>query len=568
MNTMQTAHQATVDPITLEVVRNKLDGIANEMQQTLLHSAFSPIVKEGMDCSAALFTADGQTVSQATAIPIHLATMIPALAAVIAKYPVEGMAPGDVYILNDPYCGGTHLPDITLFVPVIVEGFPLGFSVATVHHQDVGGMTPGSVPTNATEIYQEGLRIPPLKYIEAGVVNHTLDQILRYNIRMSDMFMGDLNAQLAACTVGARRLGELSKVYGAAQLVDIFTQLLDRSELMTREALRKLPQGTFHYVDWLDNDGVELDKRVRLEVAVTIDDGTIHFDFTGTDRQVRGPFNTVPSGSRAAAYYAVRALTDAQIPTNGGCFRPVTLHLPEGSIVNPVAPAAVNARTATIKRICGAMVSALADAAPKRVPAASAGLSLMMAFGGRRADGTPFILSELVAAGTGASDGSDGVDCLQTDGSNSMNQPVEAMGIDAPLRVTRFGLRADSGGPGRHRGGLGVVREYVFHADDIRFTYRGERHFTQARGSAGGGGGAVSRATIYSKDGRPEEILSKCVTTVSRGDRLVVETAGGAGFGDPKTRERDAVAADVANRKVSPEAAASEYGFSQRGDRA
>lgn len=213
----------------------------NEMQQTLLHSAFSPIVKEGMDCSAALFTADGQTVSQATAIPIHLATMIPALAAVIAKYPVEGMAPGDVYILNDPYCGGTHLPDITLFVPVIVDGFPLGFSVATVHHQDVGGMTPGSVPTNATEIYQEGLRIPPLKYIEAGVVNHTLDQILRYNIRMSDMFMGDLNAQLAACTVGARRLGELSKVYGAAQLVDIFTQLLDRSELMTREALRKLP---------------------------------------------------------------------------------------------------------------------------------------------------------------------------------------------------------------------------------------------------------------------------------------------------------------------------------------
>ena len=422
-------------------------------------------------------------------------------------------------------------------------------------------MAPGSIPTNATEIYQEGLRIPPLKYIEAGKVNETLDQILRYNIRLSDTFMGDLNAQLAACTVGARRLTELCKVYEARTLVKIFEMLLDRSETMTRDALRKLPQGTFHYVDWLDNDGVELERKVRIEVAVTIGDGTIHFDFTGSNPQVKGPFNCVPSGARAAAYYAVRALTTAQIPTNGGCFRPVTLHLPEGSIVNPIAPAAVNARTATIKRICGAMISALAEVIPDRVPAASAGLSLMMAFGGRRADGSNFIVSELVAAGTGASDVSDGVDCLQTDGSNSMNLPIEALGIDAPIRVLRFGLRRDSGGAGRHRGGLGVVREYAFDVDDIRFTYRGERHFTQARGSGGGGGGAMSRAVIYRADGREEDIASKCVTTLSKGDRLLVETAGGAGFGDPATRSRQAVADDVANRKVGSAAAREQYAF-------
>ena len=219
---MNARDTTSIDPITLEVVRNKLEGIANEMQTTLLHSAFSPIVKEGMDCSAALFTADGQTIAQATAIPIHLATMIPALHAVIAKYPVPTMAPGDVYILNDPYCGGTHLPDITLFIPVYAESRLVAFSVATVHHQDVGGMAPGSIPTNATEIYQEGLRIPPLKYMERGKVNETLEQMLRYNIRLSDTFIGDLHAQLAACNVGSRRLAELCAGYGSGTIVRIF----------------------------------------------------------------------------------------------------------------------------------------------------------------------------------------------------------------------------------------------------------------------------------------------------------------------------------------------------------
>jgi len=546
--------EAALDPVTLEVVRNKLEGIANEMQMTLLHSAFSPIVKEGMDCSAALFTADGQTIAQATAIPIHLATMIPALHAVIAKYPVAGMAQGDVYILNDPYCGGTHLPDITLFIPVFAahseKARVVAFSVATVHHQDVGGMAPGSIPTNATEIYQEGLRIPPLKYIEAGEVNETLEQLLRYNIRLPDTFIGDLNAQLAACNVGSRRLTELCGAYGADTITRIFELLLDRSEAMTRAALRRLPEGTFRYVDFLDNDGVDLERRVRIEIAATVKDGSIHFDFTGTDGQVRGPINCVPSGAYAAAYYAVRALTDAQIPTNAGCFRPVTLHLPEGSLVNPKAPAAVNARTATIKRICGAMVSAFADAVPERVPAASAGLSVMLAFGGKRADGSSFIVSELVCAGTGASSAADGVDCLQTDGSNSMNLPVESLSLDAPIRVKRFGLRPDSGGAGRQRGGLGVVKEYEFLADDIRFTFRGERHYTAARGSAGGGDGAMSRATLYRADGRTEQ-LTKCVTTVSKGDRLVLETAGGGGYGEPRERAPQAAAADRANRKIT-----------------
>jgi len=550
-----------IDPVTLEVVRNRLEGIANEMQFTLLHSSFSPIVKEAMDCSAALFTAGGDTIAQATALPIHLATMIPALAAVLKAFPLAEMHEGDVFILNDPYCGGTHLPDITLFMPVFAEGVPIAFSVTTVHHQDMGGMTPGSIPTNATEIYQEGLRIPPLRYMEKGCVNETLAAMLRLNIRIPEMFMGDLNAQLSACTVGARNLGRLVQSRGSANVTAIFRQLLDRSEAMTRQALLTLPQGTFHYTDWLDNDGVELDKRVKIQVAVTNRNGSIHFDLTGTSPQVKGPMNCVPSGSLAAAYYAVRALTDASIPTNGGCFRPVSLFQPPGSLVNPIAPAPVNARTATIKRMCGAFVSAFAEAAPNRVPAASAGTSLMMVFGGQREDGTAFIISELVAAGTGASAGSDGVDCLQTDGSNSMNMPVEAFGLDAPIRVRRFGLRTDSGGTGRFRGGLGVVREYEMLGDEIRFTHRGERHYTGAKGSSGGGQGGTAWSVIRRADGREEVIASKCVTTLSRGDRLLIQTPGGGGFGDPRQRDRDLVRRDIESSKISRQAARDIYGF-------
>ncbi|OWT63991.1 hydantoinase B/oxoprolinase family protein [Candidimonas nitroreducens] len=547
------------DPVVQEVVRNKLEGIANEMQTTLLHSAFSPIVKEGMDCSAAIFTADGQTIAQATAIPIHLATMIPALKAVRDTYPVDTMSPGDVYIMNDPYCGGTHLPDITLFVPIYAEGQVIAFSVATVHHQDVGGMEPGSIPTRATEIYQEGLRLPPLKFRDAGKPNETLEQILRYNIRVTDTFLGDLHAQLAACLVGARRVAELSSRYGMDTLCRIFTRLLDRSEAMTREALRRLPEGTYRCVDYLDNDGVELDKRVRIEVAVTLRDGTLHCDFTGTDRQLRGPLNCVPSSTQAAVYYVLRALTDPQIPTNGGCFRPVTLHLPEGSLVNPLPPAPVNARTATIKRICGMIIGALAEANPAELPATSAGISVMLAFGGTRPDGSPFIVSELIAAGTGASRYGDGVDCLQTDGTNSMNLPIEALGTDAPIRVHRFGLRRDSGGAGWFRGGLGVVKEYEFLADGIRMSYRGERHSTRARGLLGGQDGAMSQAAIHRRDGSIEPIASKTTTTVNAGDRLVVETAGGGGYGEPGRRDPAALASDVANGKVSSEAADTLY---------
>ncbi len=552
----------TTDPITLEVVRNKVDGIANEMQSTLLRSSFSTVVKEGLDASASLFTPNGETLAQAIAIPIHLATLIPIVETIARTFSLDAMKPGDLYIMNDPYLGGTHLPDIAIVMPVFFDERPIAFSAAMTHHQDVGGMSPGSVPPNATEIYQEGIRIPPLKLREGDEFNHTLVEMLKLNVRVPQVFMGDIGAQISACTVGARRVAELAGRYGYGQTLRIFNELLDRSEQLTRKALEAIPDGTYSYVDYLDNDGVNLDESVRIEVAVTVSGSELHCDFEGTDPQTRGPFNAVKSGSQAAAYYAVRAVTDSSIPTNGGCFRPVSLHLPEGTLVNPVEPAPVNSRTATLKRIAGSIVGALKGALPDQIPADSAGELLVLSLGGKNLSGKPYVVGEFNAGGSGGGPRKDGVDVIETDGSNCMNMPVEALELEAPARVHRMSLRTDSGGVGEFRGGLGCVREIEFLTDNIALTHRGERHRHAARGSQGGGDGAKAFSKIVRRDGTEEVVNSKLFTMVHSGERLIVETAGGGGYGDPNGRDRQSVQDDLRNRKVSEQSAMNDYGLS------
>lgn len=543
------------DPVTLEVLRHRLDMIAAEMQTTLLKSSCSPIVKEGLDASASLFTLDGTTLAQACAIPIHLGTLIPAVVELIKTFPVDRMRDGDVYMLNDPYCGGTHLPDFAILVPVFSGGRPLALAATMTHHQDVGGKSAGSVPTDSTEIFQEGLRVPPVQWAREGVFDETLTRILRQNVRIPDVFLGDLQAQVAACRIAATRLGETARKLGDNTVLTAFQILLDRAEAMTRDALKCLPKGTWRAVDWLDNDGIDLDKKVRIEVAVTLPgDGTIHFDLTGSSPQVRGPINCVPSGSLAAACYAVRAVTDPTIPNNGGCFRPISLELPAGSIVNPRAPAPVNARTATIKRITNTMLAALAGAIPERMPAAHAGSLLVMAFGGLRKDGSAFVTGELIAGGSGAAHGEDGIDAIETDASNCMNLPAEAMELDAPIRIRRWSLVPDSGGAGTWRGGLGQLKEFEV-LDDVEgaisFSHRGERHFVAASGASGGKSGRPARSTIVREaTGATETIPSKIVTRLFPGDRLIVETAGGGGYGAPGKRAPSLKAADIADGKV------------------
>jgi N-methylhydantoinase B/oxoprolinase/acetone carboxylase alpha subunit len=533
-----------VDPVTLEVVRNKLDGIADEMEWTLLSASFSPIVKEGLDASAALFLPDGSTLAQACAIPIHLGSLIPSVANILRCFPLETIREGDAYCMNDPYSGGTHIPDLAVVMPIFHEDRIVALSVTMTHHQDTGGMSPGSVPTHATEIFQEGLRIPAVRLFRDGRYDETLLGLIRLNVRMPDYFLGDLNAQVAACRIGARRIAELCDRLGGEGFAHITRVLLDRSELLTRKALRAMPSGIYRCVCFIDNDGVDLDTPVRIEVAVTIGDGTMHFDFTGTSQQVRGPFNCVPSGSQSAAYYVVRALTDPSIPTNGGCFRPVTLHLPPGSLVNPVAPAPVNARAISIKAMTNAMMTALADAAPERVPAFNSNLHLIT-FGGPREGGGGFVVGEVVSGGMGAHSRGDGNSVMEGDASNAMNMPIEAMEMDYPIRLIRSELRQDSGGAGKWRGGQGYAREYLMLADGVTLTHRGDNHTAGPRGILGGAAGMKAESWIVRADGSRETIPSKLVVRLNKGDRLFVNTAGGGGYGNPADRPRDLIVSDA-----------------------
>ena len=527
----------TVDPITLEVVRNKLDGIANEMQLTLIRSSYSPVVKESMDASCGLFTVDGTTLAQALAIPVHLGTLVPMVATILRKFPIAGMARGDIYLMNEPYAGGTHLPDIALVMPVFHGDERIGLACALTHHQDIGGMAPGSVPTNATEIFQEGLRLPPCKLKSADAWNETLLDIMQLNVRLPEFFLGDLHAQIAACHIGARRMQDLAETQGAGALLAIFAALIDRSEALTRAAIRALPQGRFNFVDFLDNDGVELGQRVRIEVTAIVEGDTITFDFTGSSKQTRGPINCVPSGGMAAAFYAIRALTGSQIPTNGGCFRPVKLVLPEGSIMNPVPPAAVGTRTVTMKMAANCMVSALRQVIPERLPASDAGIMYGLVWSGERPDGSRYVLSEMVAGGSGARPGADGLSGVETDVTNCMNLPVEALELSVPIRVRRVAIRQGSGGAGRHRGGNGVIREYEMLHGPVRVGHRGERFYSQAPGLAGGGPGQSGISTIHHAEGGEEVIPSKREFTLQEGDRLVMQTPGGGGYGAPPEPE-------------------------------
>ena len=547
---MEQHNDFETDPITAEVVRNKVGGSAKEMQSTLFRGSFSPIVKEGLDASASLFTIDGETLAQAIALPFHLATLIPIVKKIIEEFQLDQMADKDIYIMNDPYMGGTHLPDIALVMPIFSGGELIAFSAAMTHHQDVGGMSPGSVPTNATEIFQEGIRIPPLKYSDKGVINDTLLKILKLNVRLPDSFEGDLNAQIAACEIGRRRISDLEVRYSAKVLKNIFLDLLNRSESMTRQAIMALPDGTHAYFDYLDNDGIDLDTPIKIEVSVRVMGDSVEIDFSGTSQQVRGPFNLMPSGAYAAAYFAVHALTNPNIPTNGGCFRPIKLLLPEKSIVNPEEPAPVNARTSTMKRVAGCITGALGQFVPERAPADAAGEMLLLAFGGDRVDGSRYVVGELIASGSGASEGMDGVDVIETDGTNCMNLPVEALEMDVPIRVHKTELNTGSGGAGKFRGGLGLVREYEILHGTVIFTHRGERHSHPARGLMGGEPGGKAHSKIKRYDGKEIVIKSKTVETLRIGDRISVQTAGGGGYGRPADRPDYLKKNDVADRKT------------------
>jgi N-methylhydantoinase B len=552
--------QETIDPITREVIYHRLFSIANEMEMTLLKSSFSTIVKEIRDCSTAIFDAQGQTVAQATSIPVHLGTLMASVPQILREFPASGMREGDAYIANDPYSGGTHLPDITMVVPVMYQGEVVALTCSMVHHQDIGAITPG-VPTTATSLYQEGLNLPPLKFYDAGEPVKVIHDIIRKNVRTPDIVIGDLRAQIAAGNVGKLQIRALFDEYGKALVLATIDQLMDYAETLTRQELENIPDGSYAFVDYMDNDGVDLDKTIIMKCTVTIQGSEFIADFTGTSPQVKGPFNMTPSSTLSAVCFVIRAITDPTIPNNAGCFRPITLTLPEGSLVNPLPPSPCGARSATILRTADVLLGALVKALPERLPACSAGVLETIYFGGTDpGNGQEYITNELEMGGQGARSGKDGIDVICTNVVNLLNIPTEAIELDFPLRVLQTRLRCGSGGAGEYRGGLGFEKVFEVVRGEMIATYRGERHYSRPWGLFGGLPAPSGKAVVIRQTGEEEVIPSKRDVILHEGDRIYMAVPGGGGYGDPLKRQAELVLRDVLDKRISLEAAAEDYG--------
>lgn len=555
-----------MDPITLELYRHRFAGIAEEMGVTLRRTSYSPNIKERLDYSCALFDGAGRMVAQAAHIPVHLGAMPASVAAALDAFPL--WSPGDVVLLNDPYAGGSHLPDITMISPVFLEGangewriadeeadssqlatrnsqLPSFFIASRAHHADVGGMSPGSLPLS-TEIYQEGIIIPPVKVYEAGqVVEGVLGLILR-NVRTPDERRGDLAAQRAAHAVGEKRLLELVERFGGEEVRAYAGHLMEYSERLTRAAIREWPDGTYRFEDVIEfaqPEGVTL---TPIRVAATIAGDGIRFDFNGTADAIHASLNAPLAVTQSACYYVVRALTETpspgtgegrsggEIPVNAGCFAPVTVTAPAGCLVNAQPPSAVaGGNVETSQRITDAVLGALARALPHRVPAAGQGTMNNCTMGGKQADGTPWAYYETLGGGMGAHPDGDGLSGAHVHMSNTLNTPVEALEMAYPLRLVRYGLRRGSGGTGIHRGGDGLVREYEL-LGETTVTVLSERRVVGPWGVAGGASGATGRNTLIHPDGSEEELPSKFSRRLAAGSHLRIETPGGGGWGNAR----------------------------------
>ncbi|WP_118137839.1 hydantoinase B/oxoprolinase family protein [Oceanicella sp. SM1341] len=530
-----TLHAPPLPPALLarvEPMRLSLQAAADRMQESLIGGAFSSIARESGDGAAALFLPDGRLAAQANSLPLLLGALGPAVAAVLARFPAAEMRPGEAFLLNDPWAGGAHLPDLTLVRPAFHDGALIGFAAASLHHQDVGGTQPGSIPPDATSVFHEGLRIPPLRSHVDDRPDPGIAALLRANSRTPELLTGDLGAQLAATRLGGAELARLAAREGAG-FAPLCAALIDQSARMTEAALEALPDGTATWEDALDGDGITaapVPLRVRLEKR----GARLAIDFTGTAPQTAGPVNAAPAAMMAAALFFMRCLAP-DAPNNAGCLAPLSLTLPEGSLVNPRFPAAVNARTGTVKLACNAILGAWSRICPEAAAAAHAGVAAVLAFGGEDGAGRPFFLTEIVASGAGGSAAGPGAGGLSTDVGNARNMPIELLEARLPLRVEAYGLAPGSGGAGAGPGGRGILREWRLLEGHGTVSYRSERHATRARGAEGGADGAPSRAWVERADGRREALPARARFAWTAGDLLHIETAGGGGWGRPGT---------------------------------
>lgn len=544
------------DPITFAIIKNALDSIIDEVAYTVMRTARSEIVKDVMDYSAAICDRQGRMVAQAKTIALHLGAVPEAMATVLDAYGND-FYPGDAVVLNDPYHGGMHLPDIFMFVPIFHDGELQGFSVVICHHTDVGGRVAGSNASDSTEIYQEGLRIPVLKLYDKGKLNRTLASLIELNVRVPDRVMGDLYAQYAASQVGIREIGNLCDRYGAQTLQGYMSELLDYAEQMTREEIRSWPKGTFCFTDYIDDDGIN-DHPIPINVAITVREDSLVIDYEGSSDQVRGAINATRSYTNSCSYLSVRCALKGDIPNNAGIFRCINVLVPNGSVLNPLPPSAVAARALTGYRVCDAMFGALAQIVPDRIPAAGEGGNTVICLAGKKTNQDPFIIVDMICGAWGGRPDRDGVEAITNPSQNLSNTPVETLEAQHPVRVEDYALIEDSCGAGEWRGGLGIRRSYRLLAP-AQLQLRSDRMKFQPYGLSGGGSGR--RTYNYLKvDGECSEMPSKVTRALPVGAVVVHEQAGGGGFGDPLKRDPKRVSHDVWNGKISAEFAHDYHG--------
>lgn len=540
---------AKIDPITFAVIKNGLDAIVDEMAYDVMRTARSEIVKDVMDFSAAICDMSGNMIAQAKTVALHLGAVPEAMGVVLEHYG-DDLAPGDAVVLNDPYQGGMHLPDIFMFMPVFHGPDLQGFTVVICHHTDVGGRVAGSNASDSTEIYQEGLRIPALKLFEKGEINSTLIKMIDLNVRLPDRVIGDLKAQFAACQTGAREMGKLFDRYGAETAQAYFTELLDYAERMTREEIRQWPDGTYEFTDYIDDDGF-IDTPLPIAIAITVHGDSVTVNYEGTAPQVPAALNSTKSYTNSCTYLSVRCVLKGDIPNNAGVFRAIDVKAPDASIVNPKLPAAVAARALTGYRIVDAMFGALAQIVPDRVPAAGEGGNTVVCLGGYREDGSPFIIVDMICGAWGGRPDKDGIEAITNPSQNLSNTPVETMESQHPVRVEEYALVPDSCGAGEYRGGLGVARSYRLLADEASLQLRADRMKIRPYGLAGGDEAGPAVNEITTREGNHVSLPSKINRKMDRGELVRHVQPGGGGFGDPFMRDPQRVARDVWNTKIS-----------------
>ncbi len=549
-----------IDAITLEVMRNALQSIAEEMGVTLVRTAFSPNIKDRRDCSTAVYNGNGELVAQAEHIPLHLGLMPTVIKEVLKIFPIENLEPGDAIIINDPYISGSHLPDVCIFSPVFNDKEVIAIVANLAHHVDIGGMSPGGMPVNSTEIFQEGLRISPVKIRKKGEVNHDILNFLLNNVRTSFEFKGDLEAQLAANNVGERRIYELAEKYGSQFLKEYMNEIMNYSERRMRTKIKEMGVGEYSFEDYMEGSSSE--DNITIRATVKVNEDNVEVDFTGTSPQVDASLNSTRAVTLACVYYAIKAMADPEVPPNEGAFRPIKVITPSGTVVNPRFPAPVsNANINTAQRIADVILGALAKAKPEKSMAACSGTMSLFTIGGvDPRSGQYYSYVETYGGGMGAVRGSDGMDGVHTNMTNTRNTPTEVMEISYPLLVEGYGLLPNTDGPGKYRGGLGLYRKVKLLDHDANVTLSTERGIIKPWGLFGGKPGSNSACLLISPEGNIENLPTKMTGRIRSGHTIVYQTPGAGGYEDPLERDPGKVLHDVLENLISVERARTEYG--------